>query len=439
MLSPSQNRLSRISVSSYEPVDKSIIIPEKNNWTSQIYKTKPAYVATKITAKDVFEETKHATTLVLSQINEEKNNETEDLDAFVSFNETIESRRSKEKQLQNLFKKENLVSSKYKEHQKGPNFNRDGQIIKHSIIGSSENFERYQRSLKRLTIRESVILSAQELPNFERGATRILKQSGTILERNLSPNSQLTQSGLQSKKQGAFERKKEVKEVKMAKEDLYSKLDDLRKSQKKFYQEDLSKLRNLPLGDKLHHTKQSRCLEKYENTINSWNTTISSIGQRIKRPANKSVMMRADDFRRKVEEAEIFDLAQTGAERLGSSYWSASLRNPEIDANPVSRGHMRFKSSEDLRPLTTTIETIRRPFTNTKSIINFPTIGETRTIDRTKMEYITEKNSIMAKDLRKIRPHVITNIDDLMVIKDFTHHYSHCPNRLKEGTNWNKK
>jgi len=415
MLSPPNQRPSRISISSSVQIDRSIIIPDKPNWTSSIYKTKPAYVATKITTPDIHDEHKPATTLVLSQINEEKNNETDDFEAFTSVNGNLESRRKRDKETNNIFKRENLLSPKYQEYRKGLDFTADGLPKKHCIVGSSEVFERYQRNIKRLTIRESVILSAQELPNFDRTGSRVFKKMGTVVEQNSSANQQLTNSGLQAKKQGTFEKKKEIKEIKMSKDELYTKLDDLRKSQKTFYQQDQKKLQNLPLGDQLYHTKQVRCLEKYENTLNNWNTTISSIIQRVKRPINKSVMMRAEDFRKKVEEAELFDLAQTGAERLGSSYWSASLRNSSLDVNPSFKGHTRFKSSEDLRPLST-VETIRTPFGVTKSSTsNFPTIGDNRSLDRTKIEYLTEKTNSIAKDLRKIRPHVATNMEEIMI------------------------
>jgi len=415
MLSPPNQRPSRISIASSVQMDKSIIIPDKPNWTSSIYKTKPSYVATKITTRDVQDEHKPATTLVLSQINEEKNNETDDFEPFASVNGNLESRRKRDKETNNIFKKENLVSPKYQEYRKGLDFTADGQPKRHCIVGSSEGFDRYQRSIKRLTIRESVILSAQEIPNFDRAGSRAFKKMGTIVEQNTSANQQLANSGLQSKKQGTFEKKKETKEIKMSKDELYNKLDDLRKSQQKFYQQDRKKLQHLPLGDQLYHTKQVRCLEKYENTLNNWNTTVGSIVQRVKRPLNQSVMMRAEDFRKKVEEAELFDLAQTPAERLGSSYWSTSLRNSSLGVNPSSRGHVRFKSSEDLRPIST-VETIRTPFGVTKSnTSNLPTIGESRALDRTKIEYLTEKTTLIGKDLRKIRPHVATNMEDIMI------------------------
>lgn len=50
-----------------------------------------------------------------------------------------------------------LSNAKYKEHNKGPSFKTAGGIVRHSIVGSLDHFEKMDKKIKRAGTAASVI------------------------------------------------------------------------------------------------------------------------------------------------------------------------------------------------------------------------------------------------------------------------------------------
>jgi len=189
MISPqSKPRLPEIVITkSLEKPSPSRSKSERSGWTTGLYKTKPAYIAKKITTDELFGDScKITSAVMLSQINEERANEIDEpnepsvLGSAVADEE--ENDVSEIHEPRNIFQKESLVSSKYKEQGKGPVYNNTGLIIKHSIVGSSEMFERFQRNLKKGAIKESGLMKEsssfpdKENASFsERSGSKVLK------------------------------------------------------------------------------------------------------------------------------------------------------------------------------------------------------------------------------------------------------------------------
>jgi len=417
-------------------ISKSAQIPKKQSFTDRLYKTKPTYLAKKVMNEEMEDSCKPIGTVALSQINEEKMNEAEDLMEVESINQTREVGEP-----YNIFKKEGLNSSKYKEHQKGPVY-MNGQLVKHSIVGPQEVFERQQRGIRRNLMKESAVSSEKDSFSFsERSPSRMFKplnSMATMVEQSPSASKFLeSQSSFAIRKITSVIKKKESKEVKVTKESLYKKLEELRNSQADFYEIQKQKYQNLPLGDKLHATKEQRCLTKYEETTDYWDKLHYNITRRIKRGAGKSVMLRSDDFRQKIEEAEAFELAKTEGEKYGTACWTMSLRNANLKDPRDSQQDLKSVGGLDLTRTSSrvpsSLEIIRKSTRISKSTTSLPTLKETIYLDRTKRDYISGKNPEVQKALRKFDMKSSVNVEDFLVIC----YFSRFSNFFKkvEGTN----
>jgi len=399
-------------------ISKSAHLPKKESFTDRLYKTKPAYVAKKFNNHEevLGDSHRQIAAVALSQINEEKMNETEDLIEVESIDQTRESGEP-----YNIFKREGLSSSKYKEYQKPVYVN--GQFVKHSIVGPQELYERHQRGLRRNMLKESALSSEKDSFSFsERSPSRLLKPLASMMTVEQSPSTRLLES------QGSFairkitsviKQKKESKDIKVNKEDLYRKLDQLRNSQINFYETLEQKHKNLPLGDQLHQTKEQRCLGKFEDATDYWEKLNYNINRKIKRGAGKSVMLRSDDFRQKIEEAQAFELAKTEGERYGTACWSMSLRNSSLKDQRSSlknlKTHTEMESTRTSRA-PSSLEVIRKCSRISKSSTNLPSLKDSMIyLDRTRKDYISTKNTDLQRALRKIEMKPTIDAEDFIV------------------------
>jgi hypothetical protein len=136
----SRNDLSRSGIK------QTLVDAGNKSTTKSSFDMKPAFIARKIEDEDLFGDTVRANVLGLSQINEEKINEEDEL--VNSQVEVSREEEGKDLHTSNIFKLDMLSSSKYKEYNRGPVY-REGHIIRHSVVGPLEVFERYQKQLKR--------------------------------------------------------------------------------------------------------------------------------------------------------------------------------------------------------------------------------------------------------------------------------------------------
>ena len=428
-MDPSQPKLSLPDITS-DSLGRIVYSPKKATWTHRPQKVKACYIAKKINDEDLFGDTfvskPMATTLGLSQIKEEKGQDgIEEQEPTSSVDESYELGELEPQSPQmNLFKKDTLLSSKYKEHGKGPSYAPTGHLVKHSIIGSVEMFERYQRSLKKHMVKESVASSEKDSMSLpDKSPSRSFKTKLSLIDQSHNSSTRLgTQSGLISKKNNPTEKKKESKDIRITKEDLYMKIDQLRKTQSKFYEEEGEKYKCLTLGDQLHHSKEQRCLERYESVTNYWGGVIDQLNTKIRRNAGKSVMLRSDEYREKREEAEAFTLVQTDDEKYGTTLWYMTLRRngpqDEIGTQRVLQDiPSGFNCPQIVRP-PSSLEVIRRSskFSSTRSTMTLPPVTTPRYLDRTKRDYVMEKTTLLQKELRKIKPAFMESVEDFLVL-----------------------
>jgi len=226
------------------------------------------------------------------------------------------------------------------------------------------------------------------------------------------------------KKAVSSENKKVKKDLRVSKQDILKKIDRFREIQAQFYEDEKNKTIGLTHGDKLHHTKEERCLQEYDKVVNNWNDTIDKITNKIHRTAGKSVMLRGDDFREKIEQAEAFDIVQTDQERFGTMFWYMNLRNEKKKGGAKEKNQMRvihdipygFSCPQIVRPASS-LEVIRKPvkLNQSNAGIMLPPIHDVRYLDRTKDEYLLERSTMLESELSKVMTSQIGDTNELII------------------------
>ena len=378
---------------------------DSSGWQEKTSKSKPTFLARKINSDQLFGD---SFKVGLSQISEEKVMETEELEVFLEASQA-ETENPLKKEPRNIFERESLISSKYKEHGKGPSLTPDGRIVKHSIVGPVETFDRYQRGMKKHVLKDIGTGTSFERDSASEKSfsTRILQHSNSY-KGDQTPISQgrLNTGNSIIGGKSSFENKKPKKDLRVSKKEIMAKIDQFRERQRKFYEEEAKKYKHLTKGDRLHLTKEQRCLQEYTKTIDKWDETIESITQRAKRKVGKSVMLRTDEYREKLEIAEAFDMVRTDHERLGSMYWYMNLRNSGLKTDKTLQRVITdiphgFKCPQMVRPISS-LERIRKPNKLSKSAVLLPPIQPPQYLDRTINEYITERSADLESQLSKI-------------------------------------
>ena len=110
-----------------------------------LYETKPKYVAKRLDEDTLFESTIKPKEQ-LEQITEEEPPDSRRV--VVDYDLEYDKFNSKVPETENIFKSEMLHNAKYKEHTKGPVI-KDGLILKHSVVGTLDLFEKMERKWKR--------------------------------------------------------------------------------------------------------------------------------------------------------------------------------------------------------------------------------------------------------------------------------------------------
>jgi uncharacterized protein YaaR (DUF327 family) len=392
-----------------------------------LYETRPSYISKKIEDEDLFGDDVKGS-ILLSRINEEKGAEDE---SYPSPN-TLETEfdDKKEAGITNIFKVDVLSSSKYKEHNKGPVY-KEGQMIKHSIVGSVESYERYQKQLKR--IKHENTMSFDRDTNKDNNSvsevsapTRTLKAAGS---RSLDTSQSFGGGGLTNslqanvaKRNSGDKKKESKKEVRVSRDELMKEIEKMKDRQDKFYEEVNDSYKNLPVGDQLHHTKEGRCLEKYNHAIQEWEDIIIKNNAKIKRDPSLSVAVRASEYRQKREMADAFDAIKSDFERYGSIYWYMTLRKidgkpaPE-GANYVSRDFPEAFSNTFMEKRNSSVEIIRKtdPFSNSRINFNSSSKSSFMSLGKSEREFLESRLYENDKLLSKIMPQITDDLSGLVV------------------------
>jgi len=375
------------------------------------------YIARKISQDDVCDTTiKQSSAMLLSQIKEEKVENIEELsEAQSDFELTFEGNK-------NIFHTPGtFASSKYKEPTKGPTIV-DGQIIKHSIIGPIEFYEKAQQNVEKAQRIKALGTLDQESNNstVDRKFSRAPSSTNSF-EEGAGNSRTGTATSFAMKKALMKGRVKDLKEVKIRKEDLLKKFDQLKENEHRFYQYEARRYSNLSYGDRLNQTKEERCLYKFDEANSTWDKNVIRMTQRIGKIPENSVMLRSGHYREKVEMANVLEAGKTMHERFGSRLWPVTLRRDV--PNLVKRNHsvaenlsLGFSMIDPIEPKTP-LELIRTPLRGSglSSIDSTKDLSQTRLLDRTSDEYLLTKTSKLGKLLATMSPYNTTQASTLVI------------------------
>jgi len=147
-------------------------------------------------------------------------------------------------------------------------------------------------------------------------------------------------------------------------------------------------------GDKLYHTRQNRSMEKFEEVLHAWDKMKTLNCKRVGKDPSASVFERAEDYRRKRELAETFELAKSEPEKVGNIFWYLTLRkyNNKLPKEPYYEGDFpnAFKHTFfDRRK--SVLEVIRRSETFGGGSLYDTTSSTMKSLGRTEREYIEKR------------------------------------------------
>lgn len=375
--------------------------PLSNSKSSQLYPTKPTYVAREIHLEKLPEHKDDKLfdpSVKLLQIPEES------LRASISL-AGEESKRSESMDFDSLkfdasplknsiFNSELPANSKLQEQIKGPQF-RNGKLLRYSVVGPHEIFEKLQRKKHHLgtSTKYSEVSSTtntESLTNFLRNSVR----TNSIILDSAAPN---------NKKLLEAKSKKVQKDIKIPKEQVLAEIENIKAKETQFYRLIDGMANRMGTSDMLHFTKEKRCLDQFRKTEERWTKAFEKTGSHIGRSPNQSVLFRAEEFREKKEKVEEIEGLKNDLERLGANFWHLTLRKAAQNKGgsfPFVKDEIpiAFNTSVIYRPRTS-VEIIRKPKSLNVSLSNGTLTNPestsyntpTRLSNKTAAEYLEER------------------------------------------------
>jgi len=381
------------------------------------------YIIKKVSTDDLFDDQMRQSNFIgLSQIKEEN---TGDLDEIFPSSLVVNLAGPKSDTTRNIFRAEMISSTKYKEQSKGPVFF-EGKVIKHSIIGPTDLFERQQRIHKKNIQSVAPFEQRDSLTDLSLGGKNSKLGVGSFTQDRPSSgySDRLGSAGSSYSRRftSISEKKRNIKsDIKLTKEDLMNQITEAQQRQTSFIQEEASKYNKKPLADRLFLTREQRTLQKFENTNEQWQKIVENIDKKISRKAGESVMLAGEKHRAKKETADALDIIKSDEDKYGSKFWQRTLRKYEdksLIGEPLivqmsEEPDEAFTSKSDAERPPTSFEIIRKPLL-TKTVAEI-TKSKEKLPGRTEKEYIDSKFQKRGYLLEGMKPPQIEQMGDLVV------------------------
>ena len=305
------------------PSQASFADPHRKKKTPKLYPILPTHIARKVQVEDVLDdkpEKQNPHQLRLGQISEEP------CELNQILNEEYSGYQSKRNDSfsaakKNIFSTDSLHSSKYQELIKGPVI-RNGKLVRHSIVGTTELFDKQQRKKQsQLHGKHHDTENSFSISDL----TMSTHRANTHVS-NLMPSSSHSRLSPGTSKKIEPVRKEVKKEPKVSREQLLELIDQMKERQNKFYYDIDRASGDLKTSDRLYFTKEKRILDRYVDTQDHWDKTIQYANTLLGRSPTESVAVKADEYREKRERAETFEVIKSDEERHGILYWYMALR-----------------------------------------------------------------------------------------------------------------
>ena len=169
---------------------------------------------------------------------------------------------------------------------------------------------------------------------------------------------------------------------------------------------------------KIMNIKQENMLENYKKFTEKWKKQKNIIAEKIQRNEDKLLINQVNDFRKKIEVSQAFELIKGQQEKFGSDLWIQSLRNYHKnnlnnEEEYILSNSLVSKTIKDdfllEKFIKNPVEIIRKPGRESVSQSNFTT-----KIDKSYFEEKVEDNK---KTLSLIFPTKEKNFKELQVIE----------------------
>lgn len=198
----------------------------------------------------------------------------------------------------------------------GPLYNKDGTVIKRTIVGSPDLFESKEK--KKSTLISKIGASGTKSPPAKAAQGQLQRQSSVSSHKSgeLSASNQPHQQAQKSL-------------VQKNRNQLLLELDLIKKRIQADREIRQRVIARLPLEDRLKYLQQEKCLEQYEQKQDAWFRFVEQSSQRLRRDISVPLILSGDSYRFKKESTDIFDYNKNDFEKYGSKVWLMTLRRSQ--------------------------------------------------------------------------------------------------------------
>ncbi|CAK63604.1 unnamed protein product (macronuclear) [Paramecium tetraurelia] len=198
---------------------------------------------------------------------------------------------------------------------KGPKYNQKGEIIKHSIIGKPDWFNKTKYGKKQTQFDE---FNLRQLP--QKSQTRIDQDQKSMAKSDVKS---LQKGG------GSGKFKKEKRDQLTTKTQLLEELEKIKDRIELNKEIEQRKIKELQLVVRCNATKQERVMDKHTKMEQYWNDFTYKQANQLGRFPSDCQLIQAENYRTRLEAAAAFDALKTDYERFGPRVWQMTLRKPD--------------------------------------------------------------------------------------------------------------
>ncbi|CAK57648.1 unnamed protein product (macronuclear) [Paramecium tetraurelia] len=309
-------------------------------------------------------------------------------------------------QAQNIFSGSSELLNVLPAYEKGPKLDKKGQILKHTIVGSVQQFQQEKQRRFNINKKPYAKLKTQFLSEGE-------SQPG--MNNSYTKLTELTSSKELSKKSPHKIKDKEFQFIQLNEEQVQQEIVEVERRVKtnqieteRLNQEIKGKLNK---GDQLKMDTAERALTNYQNTQENWESTKLRVSSRIQRKQGYSINDKIDQFRVKQEIKQLLEHITPMEQKLGNDYWKQGLRKTQNELNRKYPYKYVDKLEDDPRYLVDSkppvVEIIRRPNSTAKGCRPFSSF--------TSRFYLNNKLKDNKEVVQKLVPLNIEEFEDFQV------------------------
>ncbi|EAS01805.1 hypothetical protein TTHERM_00564510 (macronuclear) [Tetrahymena thermophila SB210] len=294
------------------------------------------------------------------------NNQKQNNPAISKLNEELE--RAMKNNIFNV--KDQNLSNQFVEYNQGPRF-RDGKIVPYTIVGSPQLFTKYhnleeqKNSIKdqlvnvirqprkkntfkytdsgtnqNLLLRKNSQIQLNATGNFNNSnlnQTNSENSSDIRLNTNYQHKSSFKKSSTYAmNNSGINNMKKKYRNTdfdEVSKEELIHEMNLALLRIKQNEEEQLKKENQMNFEQRMLLNREQRILEKYNKTVTQWVKDISKLSDFSHRKPEDSLMIKSDDYRKKIEIFNAFDSLRSDEQRFGQRIWYMMLRKNNVKSD----------------------------------------------------------------------------------------------------------